>query len=321
MQQPPYQISFSQTLNKDNLENIDKENDVLKITSKIIPLPFNADTFILTPCAIMPKGSCITIEIKFFKGPSKTQWLKYLHIEKNNNLSFNEKNELGHFDTDIFKAAEYIDSFKYRITAKGKVSFNSLNCVITKHKALFDLEAATEQADQPSVILNIKPISQIQHGFERKNRICSPTCIAMALDYFGISSSLQETVDGVYDKKADTYGNWVFNASYAGLYGLENAVIRCDTVKQAQNIVSAGIPLIASISFKEGELKSAPQKETPGHLVLIKGFTKQGDFIVNDPGAETDAQVEKIYDKTEFAAAWLKNKKGLCYKISKQKGT
>jgi hypothetical protein len=42
-----------------------------------------------------------------------------------------------------------------------------------------------------------------------------------------------------------------------------------------------------------------------GHLVVVRGFTKAGDVVVNDPAARTRAGVRRTYDRGQFEDAWL----------------
>ncbi|MEW6040970.1 MAG: C39 family peptidase, partial [Elusimicrobiota bacterium] len=72
---------------------------------------------------------------------------------------------------------------------------------------------------------------------------------------------------------------------------------------------------IASITFGPKELKNSPLNNTKGHLVVIRGFDKKGRVIVNDPAAPDATSVERIYDRKEFARAWIKNKLGTSYVI------
>ncbi len=88
-----------------------------------------------------------------------------------------------------------------------------------------------------------------------------------------------------------------------------------NSYKELYFYISRNIPVIASITFKNNELKNSPLKKTDGHLVVIKGFDKNGNIIVNDPAAMNEKNVERVYDKKEFFNAWIKNKYGTSYII------
>ena len=68
--------------------------------------------------------------------------------------------------------------------------------------------------------------------------------------------------------------------------------------------IVAKVPLIISIAFKAGELPGAPISKTNGHLIVVRGFAKNGDVIVNDPAARDDASVQLTYPRAALEAAW-----------------
>jgi hypothetical protein len=113
-----------------------------------------------------------------------------------------------------------------------------------------------------------------------------------------------------YDDGFGGTGNWSFNTSYAasrvGAGGGGAFVTRLRSLTEAQRFIAAGIPLIASITFSSGELSGAPISSTSGHLLVIVGFTKSGDVVVNDPAASSRAGVRRTYDRGQFEDAWLK---------------
>ena len=81
--------------------------------------------------------------------------------------------------------------------------------------------------------------------------------------------------------------------------------------------VEAGIPLVASIAAEPGALRGFPLSNgTAGHLVVIVGFTRVGAPIVNDPAAESNAAVRRVYDRTEFERVWLEGGGGVVYVIA-----
>ncbi|MFH1619856.1 MAG: peptidase C39 family protein [bacterium] len=163
--------------------------------------------------------------------------------------------------------------------------------------------------------LVVRRHSQMTEHAEYARDICSPTALSMVLDYWGIKSTPLETARGVFDAGKNIYGNWFFNTAFAGLKGLDAHVARMNSAADAEGEIAAGRPLIASITHGPGELKNSPIKETKGHLVVIKGFDRKGNFIVNDPAACDCKSVERIYERREFCRAWLKNRYGTAYRI------
>jgi hypothetical protein len=154
---------------------------------------------------------------------------------------------------------------------------------------------------------------------------CSPTSTTMVLDYYDALPPARQYrwVDPdypdrvvahvarmTYDKGFGGTGNWPFNTGYAASRtGAEDGgafVTRLRSLGEAERFIAAGIPLIASITFGSGELSGAPISSTSGHLLVIVGFTKDGDVVVNDPAASSRAGVRRTYDRGQFEDAWLK---------------
>ena len=153
---------------------------------------------------------------------------------------------------------------------------------------------------------------------------CSPTSVAMVLRYWGTGPKpadyawvephedpddalVDAVARGVFDPAYGGAGNWAFNTAYAARFGLEAFVIRLRSLREAEAFVAAGIPLVASVSFAEDALPGAGY-DTQGHLLVIVGFTADGDVVVNDPASHLrpdNAQVRTTYPRGPFEAAWL----------------
>ncbi|TMF04246.1 MAG: peptidase C39 family protein [Chloroflexi bacterium] len=111
-------------------------------------------------------------------------------------------------------------------------------------------------------------------------------------------------------------GNWPFNAAYAARYGLDAFVTQLRSLAEAEQLVRAGIPLVASIASRPGELDGFLfSGGTNGHLVVVIGFDAAGNPIVNDPAAWTDATVRRVYDRAQFERVWLRGSAGTVYVI------
>lgn len=161
---------------------------------------------------------------------------------------------------------------------------------------------------------------------------CSPTSTAMVLAYWqqGPSPDDYAWVDptysdpwvdhaaaGTFDSAYDGCGNWSFNVAYAAGFGLDAYVTRLRSLEEAERFIAAGVPLVASVSFAEGELTGAGYS-TQGHLLVVAGFTESGDVVVNDPASHlvpSNDQVRATYDRAEFERAWLPTSGGTVYVI------
>ncbi|HIW61427.1 MAG TPA: peptidase C39 family protein [Candidatus Stackebrandtia excrementipullorum] len=176
---------------------------------------------------------------------------------------------------------------------------------------------------------------------------CSPTSSQMVLEYFGRTVAPEDMawVDpayedpqichaarSTYDNQYDGCGNWPFNAAYAGDFDdIEAVITRLNSMDEAEALIAAGFPIITSQSFLEEELDGAGYG-TAGHLMVLIGFTADGDVIANDPSSPSNDAVRRVYDRRQFENIWLRTRRkdangndaggsgGVCY-LFRERGT
>ena len=152
---------------------------------------------------------------------------------------------------------------------------------------------------------------------------CSPTSVSMVMAYWAEKGGQPEwdmpvptVVRGVWDHGPGIGGNWPFNAAFAAAHGLHGKVVRLASLAEVEPWTAAGVPVIASVRFRAGELANAPiPSALGGHLLVVRGFTADGDVLVNDPAAAADAGVARRYDRAQFERVWLGGSNGLVYLI------
>ncbi len=282
-------------------------------------VPFEFSSIIVSPAFELADGAWGEIVMRVCKGDKCGEWQKLGHFEKNKNTSFpSVKDEFGTLETDIFKCAFAADSFELDVQLAPGARLKSLTVSLINANAVLDF-ASTYENISPANKRDFAPLSQIESGGKDGKRLCSPTCVTMALNYFGKEVALSEVKKGVYDKGADIYGNWLFNTAYAASHGLFAHIFYVKNFTECYNFLAKNFCVVASISFGEGELKGSAVSKTPGHLVLICGFDKDGNVLVNDPAAPSKETVLRAYDRKEFAHAWFKNKNGVAYIIGREK--
>ncbi|WP_182524644.1 peptidase C39 family protein [Nocardioides dongkuii] len=186
------------------------------------------------------------------------------------------------------------------------------------------------------IVLDVPRASQMVHDGDYTRwggggeAWCSPTATSMVLGYYDalprpaayswvprghVDPYVDHAARMTYDHAYDGTGNWPFNTAYAAPLAGHALVTRLASLRQAEKLVAAGIPVVASISFGAGELRGAPISATNGHLLVIVGFTDSGDVVVNDPAASSRAGVRRTYDRGQFEDAWLPTSGGLVYVI------
>jgi hypothetical protein len=185
------------------------------------------------------------------------------------------------------------------------------------------------------IVLNVPQFSQEIHAGQYPQydgggeAWCSPTSTSMVLAYWHSLPPASEwswvdptyadpwvdnTARQVFDYRYDGAGNWPFNTAYAGGRGLDAFVTQLRGLNEAEQFINAGIPLVASIASNPNKLTGfLLDKGTNGHLLVIVGFTANGDVVVNDPAAVSDATVQRVYNRAEFERAWLPATGGIVY--------
>jgi hypothetical protein len=149
-------------------------------------------------------------------------------------------------------------------------------------------------------------------------RICSPTSLSMVLAFWGHDLPTAEVARRVHDHAAAIYGNWSFNVAAAGALGLRAVVERCASFAPLEAELAAGRPAVISHRWGPGELTGGTIDQSDGHLIVVRGFTPEGDLIVNDPAAtpRQGAAIRRVYRRQDIARSWLGNAAGVCYLLS-----
>jgi Peptidase_C39 like family len=157
---------------------------------------------------------------------------------------------------------------------------------------------------------------------------CSPTSTAMVVRFWGsqyaptqeetswvdppVDAEVDYTARFVYDYHYQGAGNWPFNTAYAAERGLVSDVTQLHNLREAEPFIQAGIPLVASVAWNSNKLDGGI-KSTNGHLMVIGGFTDNGDVIAYDPASPDDPSVRHVYDREQFEKAWIPASGGIVY--------
>jgi hypothetical protein len=161
---------------------------------------------------------------------------------------------------------------------------------------------------------------------------CSPTATSMVLGTWGLGPTdaelawvdpsyadpvVNHAARHVFDHAYNGAGNWSFNTAYAARYGAEAFVTRLRSLDEAELFVAAGIPLVASVSFRRDQLDGAGY-DTNGHLLVVTGFDEAGDVICHDPASHelpSNDEVRVVFDRDQFTRVWQDSSAGLVYVI------
>lgn len=152
---------------------------------------------------------------------------------------------------------------------------------------------------------------------------CSPTATQMVVEYWGRGPTRREmswipadypdrsvahAARYTYDYSYEGTGNWPFNTAYAAHHGLRGHITRLHSLAELEDHIARGVPVITSQSFLRSELDGAGYG-TAGHIMVVVGFTEDGDVIANDPASNTNAGVRNVYPRAQFETIWQRTKR------------
>jgi hypothetical protein len=120
-----------------------------------------------------------------------------------------------------------------------------------------------------------------------------------------------------FDAAHDIYGNWPRNIQAAFSFGVPGYLTRIVSWSQAEDLIRAEQPIIASIRVEAGQLRGAPYKKTDGHLIVITGFDGRGGVYVNDPAVPDPKLANVVYARDELDVVWLQ-RGGTAYILEKR---
>lgn len=223
-----------------------------------------------------------------------------------------QKDQIAAMDIDTINilGGNAADGFRYKIIMR-RSSIESLSPRLSSISAALKLsdmdDEAISQGDKWLRELEVPERSQMVIP-KIGNIICSPTSLSMVMEYYGVNLPTEDVAEGVYDSGADIYGNWSYNVAYVGSKGFDAYIERYSSSVSIKNMISKGIPVVASIRTKNKEdLSGAPMAYPSGHLLVVRGFAiRNGEeyIIVNDPAAPNNETVRREYKLSEFEKAW-----------------
>ena len=305
---------------------------------------FGATALIPTWEATTPGRSMVRVEVRGRSADGRTgSWDRVADWSRTNRpvartTYSGQTDDLGRVSVDTWWATSSVTSYQLRVTLlrpRGSSKAVSLERV----GAVASVDASTPRPTSkpgPGVgtVLPVPTYSQMVHSGHYPRwggggeAWCSPTSTAMVLGYYGISPAptgiepghvdavVDHTAKMVYDHGYDGTGNWAFNTAYAAtLVAGDSYVTRMRDLREAEDHIAAGVPLVVSIAFGRNQLAGAPISSSNGHLLVIVGFEADGDVVVNDPAGASNGEVRRVYDRAQFERIWISASGGTAYVI------
>jgi len=231
-----------------------------------------------------------------------------------------QEDDIAKMDTDILKLNRRADAFRVaaKLCSSDGRTYPTLR-LLTVH--VLDSNAPLpRRRRRKSVWGKDLPVPErSQLSVPDGHRFCSPAATAMVLDYWAekldrpeLSVELEGAVEGIYDKQWGGTGNWTFNTAYAGEFGgLRAYVTRFSSVAQIEEWIANDVPVIVSLDYDILRRKGTDRRS--GHLVVMRGFTPEGDCILNDPNfhPERGQSARKVFKISDLKASWLSEKGSL----------
>ncbi len=152
--------------------------------------------------------------------------------------------------------------------------------------------------------LHVPALSQMETPDAIRQRICSPTCVAMVLGYWKRPVGPGELASEMFDPRHDLYGVWPAAIRAAARRGVHGYLLRFPSWAAAAWCLDRGVPVIASVRYTAGELRGAAIESTAGHLLVLTGYDRETVFV-NDPAAPAAREVPRRYALADIERVWL----------------
>lgn len=212
-------------------------------------------------------------------------------------------------DIDVFRARVPVEAarLRLRLRALDPAAVLAAPWMLTlsaSPKAPAISAGAAALPNARGVRLSVPARSQMQAEAAIAPRICSPTCVAMVLDFWRRPVRLGELAAEMFHPGVDLYGVWPAAIMAGGRRGLAGYLLRFPDWDAAAWCLARGLPIIASIRYQAGELAGAAVAQTSGHLIVLTGWDGE-DVLVNDPAAPTADAVGRRYRRDELGRVWL----------------
>lgn len=253
-----------------------------------------------------------------------------------------QADDLGRVNVDTWVAAAPVTQWQVRVTlyrsrtSRPLVRVDRVGAVASAIAPRGNTPTSTP-GPAAGTVLDVPTYSQMTHRGHYPQwgnggeAWCSPTSVAMVLGHYGlqpgpfpavaaghVDAQVDHTARLVYDHAYRGTGNWAFNTAYASTLTTGDAyVTRLRDLREAEDHIAAGVPLVISVAFGARQLTGAPISASNGHLLVVVGFEADGDVVVNDPAGATNGAVRRVYDRDELEDVWINASGGTAYVINR----
>jgi len=212
----------------------------------------------------------------------------------------------GFVDIDYVKLNYYTNKWQFKVIL---TRFNTNHPSPRIHKLSFFVSDSRTTANINQIVMDKPPQIFIptsfiyQYGVDPTigGSICSPTTLSMILASYGIQVDPYLFALATRDPYFNIFGVWPRAVQHAAEYGLDGDVTRYRTWSEAYQVLANGGRIGMSIG--------SPLYPN-GHLLMLAGFTSNGDPIVHDPAKSNGYSF--LFNKTSLSQSWF-SKGGIAY--------
>lgn len=253
---------------------------------------------------LTPRRYAVRFEISGRRSGAWTSWVATTTLGDNGFAPLPMASDGLTADIDEIHASPPIDAVRLRVRFGGDTD-SVVHAPRLVTLSVWDGVLAPKVEAPPSAArLAVPARTQLREPEAVRLRICAPTSVGMAMEYFGCAVPTMTLADAVFHAPTDRYGVWPAAVRAAAAHGVPGYLLRFPDWEAAAWCLAHGLPIVASMRFSAGELTNAPIPETTGHLLVITGL--DGDeVLVNDPVAPEVGSVPRRYRREEFTRAWL----------------
>lgn len=223
-------------------------------------------------------------------GSAMTPWLPYAQWSPQGRRSFSMRSDTVKVEVDFISSQSTFDAIEVRAPGVDlqAVSFASpiestSSLPYAAHARILDVPARS------------------QYALPGERGWCSAATLSMIHAYHGIDHDVAAVARAIYDDAYRGTGNWSMNVAFSGSLGLRAAVVFLRNLDHAQRLIDLGLPLGISYGWERGELPHAPIEHSDGHLVVLCGFTENGDCAINDPA---NPRLRVVYPRASIERLW-----------------
>ena len=301
--------------------------EIGSVTSDIVFYESGVTSIVPSWNADCPDGTFVRIELQA-RPDAESEWSSWYQIanwgdpdiaETRNPETVVKGDAFAKVVEDILELSRPCTQLRYRVTLVSTDKASSPLLTLVALAAINkDLLNAPDDSRGPAWGRSVKCdfISQVVQPRDLAWRVCGPTSLTMALTAHGVSLKVPFVSDRSWDAVNSIYGNWPFLAAAGSdlLRRYENAIPQKKGFRKAfqayvmwpsdwkavEREILSGNPCILSMRFERGELSVDPDRRSDGHLIVVRGFTKNGDVMCLDPAYRDEKNGRITYNRQEL---------------------